>query len=142
MIAELVKQAEGTVDGFLDGVKISFFFYPYPLLEKSIEFCKNVKLATPVDIAVMKLVAVGGRNVRKDFIDLYTYFQQEGVTLAQLLKRLDDKFFGFKYDIYHIYKSLSYFEEADKEPMPKMLVDCNWKKIKEYFTKEMKKMKF
>ena len=38
----------------------------------------------------------------------------------------------------HILKSISYFDDAEDDPMPKMLVDLNWKEVKSFFEKEVK----
>lgn len=40
----------------------------------------------------------------------------------------------------HILKSLVYFEDAEKEPMPKMLVEVSWNEIKKFFKEEIKKL--
>ena len=36
---------------------------------------------------------------------------------------------------YHILKSLTYFDDAEEEPMPNMLVQIDWEEVKEYFTR-------
>jgi len=36
--------------------------------------------------------------------------------------------------------SLIYFEDAEKEPMPKMLKQVSWSEIKTFFTKEVKRI--
>jgi hypothetical protein len=36
----------------------------------------------------------------------------------------------------HILKSLTYFEEAERDPSPDMLVFFSWQKVKEFFTSE------
>ncbi len=53
----LTGQEPGTVHCFINGVKLSFLHYPYPLLEKS-QIYKGVRLASLKDIALMKMVAL------------------------------------------------------------------------------------
>ena len=40
----------------------------------------------------------------------------------------------------HILKSLTYFNDAEEEPMPKMLENVSWKEIKGFFVSEVKKI--
>ena len=47
------------------------------------------------------------------------------------------KYKGLNYEVIHILKSLVYFVEAEKEPMPKMLEDIEWSKVKKFFEKEV-----
>jgi hypothetical protein len=49
----LQQQSRGTLFGLLDGVQISFFSYPYPLLEKP-ESLEGIRIAGLTDIALMK----------------------------------------------------------------------------------------
>lgn len=137
---ELVKEEENTVEGLLDGVKVSFMTYPYTPLQPLIFYAGYVSLAGSSDIALMKLNAIAGRNTKKDFIDLYFFLQQENTDLVDLFKMMSKRFVGINYDVYHLYKSLVYFEEADQEPMPKMLIKIDWKEVKKFFVKEIKKL--
>jgi len=41
----------------------------------------------------------------------------------------------------HILKSLVHFEDAKKDPMPKMIVPVSWKEIKKFFKREVKEIK-
>ncbi|OAB28152.1 hypothetical protein SAMN05444395_1032 [Flavobacterium fryxellicola] len=53
----------------VDGIKVDFVNYKYPLLNK-IEVIENIRLVTQSDIAAMKLNAIVGRGSKKDFVDL------------------------------------------------------------------------
>jgi len=139
-IFEVTNEDENTVEGLLDQVKVSFMTYPYSILKKRIKYDRSVFLADQLDIAVMKLGAIAGRNSKKDFIDLYFFLQENKVDLTWLFKKMDKKFKGVKYYPYHIYKSLVYFDESDVDPDPKMMIDFDWNKIKRFFKTEVKKL--
>jgi len=132
----ILQEEENTVEGVLDGVKLSFMTFPYILLN-DFSLYKEVYLASPLDIALMKLSAISGRNTKKDFIDLYYFLHEENMDLSVLLNKMKKKYKGLNYEILHILKSLVYFVEADKEPMPKMLEDIDWKGVKKFFEKEV-----
>lgn len=52
------------------GIDHSFFWYKYPLVQKPVVF-GGVSLASPQDIAAMKLIAVYQRPAKRDYIDIY-----------------------------------------------------------------------
>lgn len=113
------------------GVKLSFFRYWDKFLFDPIP-TKYFSLTDPKDIVFMKLVALSQRGARKDFIDLYFLFKKT-ISLKKSLPLLEKKFPNQKTNLHHILKSLVYFEDAEKEPMPKMLVPFDWEGIKRYF---------
>lgn len=134
----LEKEDWGTVNGKLNGVKISFIFYQHKLLQPAQKEI-GVKIASPIDIALMKITATGSRGSKKDFIDLY-FICQKLIPLKELFALLPKKFKEFKYEPYHLIMGLTYFKDAEKEPMPKMLMFANWREVKNYFQKEVKKL--
>lgn len=85
-----------------------------------------ITLASPNDIAAMKINAVEGRGTKKDFIDIYLLLQH--YSLDELLA-----FYSQKYPNYSIFRallSLNYFDDADPQAMPKMLIPADWEEIK------------
>jgi hypothetical protein len=117
---DLTKEAWGTLIGVLEGVRVSFFTYPYPLLRPTQKLW-GVHIASLLDIGLMKLVAISQSGSRRDFIDLF-FICRQSIPLAVLLASLPQKFSGINYSLPHILRSLVYFDEAEKEPMPEMLV--------------------
>jgi hypothetical protein len=136
---ELLNEEEGTVDALLDDVKVSFFHYPYKLLEPVVMW-NGVRLADPYDIACMKINAIMGRNAKKDFIDLYVFLEKEGLTLPEVFRMAERKFGPSGRDEYHLLRSLVFFEEANAQPSPKMTPPIDWKKIQQFFIREVKKL--
>ncbi len=128
---------EDTLNCALDGVKLSFFKYPYRVLFPFIRY-KNIILADFKDIACMKIDAISSRGGKKDFIDLY--FILEKISLGELLNLFDEKYKNIKYNRLHILKSLSYFGEAEKEPLPVMLKEISWDIVKKNIIRETKKL--
>jgi len=124
---KLRSEDEGTLHIILSGVLISFLRYPYPLLCKKIKL-DNISLADWKDIACMKISAVSDRGSKKDFVDLYFILQK--ISLPSLLKLFNKKYKNIDYNKTHILKSLMFFEDADKEPTPKMLQKTSWPAIK------------
>jgi len=111
--------------------KVSFLRYRYPLLFACDELL-GVKVADPRDIACMKVSAIAGRGTKRDFIDLYVVSQHHD--LEQILNWFKQKYARANYSMVHVLKSLAYFEEAEKDPMPDMLLPLTWSAVKEFFT--------
>lgn len=110
----------------VSGVKVDVIDYSlYKWIDSPV--CENgLKLASVQDIAAMKINAIEGRGSLKDFIDVY-----------MLLKKYSlDEILGFykqKYPNYSIFRallSLTFFEDAERESMPIMLIDDSWEQMK------------
>ena len=124
----------GTFHGLWNGVQVTWLHYPFPVIH---DFVKAVDMpgfqaASLTDIALMKLVAVSQRGARKDFIDLYAIVQL-GISLVDLLKLLPIKYPETQINLYHIIKSLIYFEDAEREPELRMLQPLSWESAKSFF---------
>ncbi len=117
----------GTINATYRNTKISFFTYPYDLVEPLIDH-EGAKLASLVDIGLMKLTAIASRGNKKDFIDLVMIIKEVGI--EKLAKDFKRKYPVNEMDIYHYSKSLTYFDDADKDPDPVMLISMNWEDIK------------
>ena len=130
----LLNKAENIHIYLLNGIKVNIVNYHYPWLEKELVLDKIV-LASKKDIAAMKLAAITGRGTRKDFIDIYFLLQH--FSLAEMLD-----FYRRKYSDgseFLVLKSLSYFDDADNDVSPLMIVQTPWKDIKEAIMKLLTK---
>jgi hypothetical protein len=131
----VLQEAAGTLTVTLHGVPTSFFQYDYPLLRSPRESPWDLPIADPDDIAAMKLAAVAGRGSRKDFVDLYVY-AREVAPLGQALAWFRDKYRGVTVDPYHVLRSLTFFDDAEAEAMPHLLIALTWDEIKAFFRTE------
>lgn len=129
---EILEEKNGTSKFSFYGVQLSFFYYEVPLLKSPIKIEEHLRLASLFDIGLMKLGAVIGRGSKKDFLDLYT-LSNRGVTLEKLLSFAPRKYPNVRDFITQALRALIYFEDADEEPMPKMLVPLDWKEVKKFF---------
>ena len=119
--------AKGTLNTFLNDVKLQFLEYPYDLLESTVQW-GSIKLSSVADIACTKLQTVAMRGSKKDFIDLY--YLLERYSLVELFALLEKKYHHVEYSKTHIMKSLVYFEDANNQPMPRMLMQTSWEEVK------------
>ena len=129
---ELVK---GTLNTYLDGVKLQFLLYPYRLIEPLVEW-GSTRLSSVIDIACTKLQTVGMRGSKKDFIDIYFILQH--FSLPELLEYTKKKYAESDYSETHILKSLVYFDDAEDQPMPRMHQDVSWEQVMRSIIKAVK----
>ena len=133
----VTAKAEDTLHCTVRGIKVSLFAYPYPLLFQLASF-DQLKVADARDIACMKISAIAGRAARRDFVDLYFVARDSGLT--KLLDLFQTKFAQANYSFPHILKSLTFFEEAEQDPMPDMLRPVEWAEIEKFFQNEVPKL--
>ena len=110
---------------FLNGVKVDVVNYDYKWIDDVVEG-GGLRLASPKDIAAMKVNAVMGRGTKKDFIDVYFLLQH--YSFDELIK-----FYLQKYtdgSEYRALLSMSYFADADPQPLPYMFQNIDWETIK------------
>jgi predicted nucleotidyltransferase component of viral defense system len=130
---------EGTLNAFMNGVKLQFLYYPYELLEEP-KTWNGISLSSTIDIACTKLITISMRGGKKDFIDMYAILQK--ISLDELFHKLNEKYQPVNYNKPHILKSLIYFDDADAQPMPRMHIPLEWELVKEFIVKEAKKITF
>jgi hypothetical protein len=126
---------KGTLNTFLDGVKLQFLEYPYPTLKSFIKW-QGIQISSIIDIACTKLQTVSARGSKKDFIDIY--FLLKKYSLETLLAYTREKYSHSDYSETHILKSLVYFSDADDQPMPRMCIQVSWEQIKKELVSAVK----
>ena len=135
---EVEAEEDGTLRLALGDVPISFFRYEYPLVAPLVEH-DRVRLASPLDIGLMKLGAVVGRGRKKDFFDLY-FLSGEGLSLEAILVAAPRKFSGVRDFPVQAIRALVYFEDAEDEETPRLLRPADWQAVKRYFSEEVSRI--
>jgi hypothetical protein len=130
----LVARAPHTLHATLGETKISFLGYAYPVLFPFRSY-EGVSVADPREIACMKITAIANRGTKRDFVDLYVSARKYGLT--ELLHLFARKYAQTRYSQPHLLKSLVFFDDAEKEPMPRMLVPLEWEEVKQFFLREV-----
>ena len=117
---------------FLNGVKVDIVNYNYDWIDD--QFIEDgLRLASPKDIAAMKVNAIIGRVTKKDFIDIYYLLKH--FSFSELLQ-----FYLQKYkdgSEFRALLSMAYFGDADPHPMPYMFENVEWQAIKQHIKQEV-----
>lgn len=125
----VLSRESDTLHARIDSARVSFLAYPYPLLFPLDDY-EGVDIADLRDIACMKINAISGKGVRRNFIDLFAICKTHG--LSELLELFDRKYAGIEFSRIHLLKALTHFEDADKDASPELLADLDWDEIKRF----------
>lgn len=132
---EKVQEEKNTLSVIIDSeIKLSFFHYPYQIIEKLVED-EYFRMASIIDIACMKLSAIVGRSVLKDYIDIYFILQQ--FDLNDILVVARRKMPDLEENL--ILKSLIYFEDVTLDKIIfKNSKDVSFEKVKDFLIRIVK----
>ncbi|MFH1830726.1 MAG: nucleotidyl transferase AbiEii/AbiGii toxin family protein [Pseudomonadota bacterium] len=131
---ETLQEDEKTLSVIISNIKLSFFCVSDPFVFETKAY-RFFSLADIRDIALMKLIAISGRGSRKDFVDLYSILRR-GHLLQDFFNLIPKKYGEGRSNTHHILKSLTYFDDAEKEPIPEMLEPFEWNECKNFFIRQ------
>lgn len=109
----------------INGVKVDIVSYPYGWIDEPV-IEDGIVLAGVKDIAAMKISAITNRGTKKDFIDLFFLLQE--YTLSEILGLYQQKYSDSQ--LFTVIRSLTYFDDAESDPMPSMLAPAKWSQVK------------
>jgi len=125
--------ANNTLKGSMEGIKVVFITHNYSLLKPVLNL-ENIRIYPKEDIATMKINAIAGNSTwSKDFVDLYFLLYEFSV--QELLSFYEQKY--IQRNVFHVLKSLNYFEEVSLSDWPLILKekDTKWRKMKSVINK-------
>jgi len=99
----------------------------------------NLRMADPRDIGRMKILSIGSRGSKKDFVDLYC-LTRKVIPLYSLLTLAMEEDHGVRYSKLLFLKGLVDFEEADREADLRLLWDIGWEEVKQGLTDEVRQI--
>jgi Nucleotidyl transferase AbiEii toxin, Type IV TA system len=120
----------GTLHAVIDGLHVSFLEYRYGLLKSLVAWPDyECQLAAVEDICCMKLAAIADRGAKKDFVDVHAIATTTELSLSQMLRLYCEKYETA--EVATVIYALSYFDDAEQDPMPEMLLGISWPEVKE-----------
>ena len=87
----------------------------------------------------MKLVALSQRAAKRDYVDISVGLQS-GLTLRELLDLMKRKYAGVDYSEYHFVRSLTFFDDVEKDPMPYMFAPLSWEAVRSFLCEEVRRL--
>lgn len=93
----------------------------------------DIPVASLRDLAASKLSAIAKRGLRRDFWDSYA-MHHAGLSLAEQIAAYRARYGAKQPDIYHVLRSLTYFDDAEREQgFPMGMTPELWRTIKDFF---------
>lgn len=120
---QLDYQSKNTLKGEIDGVKVDLITHNYPLVKPLLNF-EGVRMASPDDIAAMKLNAISCNGTR--FIDIA--YLSSSMTLSQMVDAYEEKYSSRNPAL--VIKALDYHKDINfNEPIEMLESKYKWKDI-------------
>ena len=114
--------------GQLNGVKMDFITYRYPLMEAAV-IIDSVRTLAQSDIS-----AIMNRGAKKDFYDIFFLLKKH--TFAQLCDWYKQKF--ETNNLFMLLKSLTYFDDAEATETPVLVAkNIQWETVKKTLLNEV-----
>lgn len=128
---EIESQSEDTLLVMVEGVNLSVFYYPYPIIDNLLDW-GSIKLVNLKDVAAMKVVAIIQRARQRDFVDMYYLIQKLGI--KEIINAVYKKYPWYEENNKIIFAALTYFKEADSDPESGRVAiidpSITWEKVK------------
>lgn len=127
---------KGGINASIGDLKVDFVTYRYPLLAQP-ETQDGIRMFSLPDIVGMKLSAITNRGARKDFYDLHALIQHLGVDA--LIDIYRQKYPS--HDPMIALRSMIYFDDAEEDADPDLLISKSWEEVKEEIREAVKSCK-
>lgn len=127
---KIMWDKDGTFVAQWRAVGISLFRLNYNALFLPTEQINGINIAQIEEIGAMKLAAILLGGTRKDYIDLF--FILKKMPLEKIFEISAHKYPHHKAFPSIAIRAISYFDDAEQEPMPKMILSTKWIEVKKY----------
>lgn len=127
------------VNVLLNGVKVDFVKYKYPLIFQLVKFNK-ISMACISEIALMKASTLGGRASIKDYVDLYFILKKKSISLNKIIDNCNKKYKGEFNDRLFL-EQLTYFKDISSANIEFLGEKVSKEQMQEFFEQEIKKIK-
>lgn len=117
-------KVESSYGIIINGVKIDFVFWAYPPHYKFIRW-NRLNLMDKRDIGLFKIMALTGRNRKKDIVDLY-FIDKEVIDLELLFNDFVKKYDKGDINLFKNIQNLLNQDEVNASPMPEMIKEINF----------------
>lgn len=124
----------------IDGVKITFLKYPFPILNELVKE-GNLKMLDILELAATKAYTIGRRGSLKDYIDMFFVLSDGYASIEQIVK-LAEKKYGNEFNSRLFLEQLIYLDDVEKVPIVFLRNSVGKDEIENFFEDQVKKLKF
>ncbi len=102
----------GELTVVVDGVKITFLHYPFPIVTETVDL-EGVECLSVKEIAATKAYSLGRRGEYKDYVDLYFLLKEKLIDLREIIE-ISEKKYGGKFNGKLFLEQLLYKEDVEE----------------------------
>lgn len=124
---------------FVGGVKLSFIYYPFTVINSLIDY-KGIRLLNTAEIAATKAYTIGRRGSFKDYIDLYFVISGKYASLEEIIG-LAEKKYQAEFNSRLFLEQLLYLEDIDEAKMFFLKETVTKNNLIKFFEQEIGKIK-
>lgn len=123
----------------VDGTKIDFVKYSFPLIFQPIKF-QEINILQIPEIAVMKAYTLGRRATLKDYIDLYFVLKKRHITIEEIIKFAKKKYKD-EFDPRLFLEQLIFLKDVKSMKIEFLKEKVTKNQLQKFFEEEIKKVK-
>jgi hypothetical protein len=139
-VVESVTMGDDAMTVQADGARLSLTQTPAGFVEPTTRM-NGCDVASVVDIAAMKLLAVSQGGMRSDFVDLYAVLQT--VPFRKVARNVLERYGGTALEPLDVGKGLVWFERADVQGDPVYVGTLvAWNHIRDFFRSSLRQFVF
>lgn len=123
----------------IDSIKITFLYYPFPLLFP-LTVLEKINTAGVKEIAAMKAYTIGRRGSFKDYIDLYFILKEGHENMEKIISNTERKY-KEAFNARLFLEQLVYFEDIQDTGIKFIKAAVSLPELKDFFAKKVKEIK-
>ena len=123
---------------FIDGVKVSFIRYPFPVFSETVSYEGIAMLTIPL-IAATKAYTIGRRASFKDYVDLYFILAEKHDTLSGIMHRAEAVYDG-AFNARLFLEQLTYTEDVHDTEILFLKPAVTPERLQEFFASSIKEI--
>ena len=124
---------------FANGIKITFLKYPFPVMNKFVDY-GGVKLLDAREIAATKAYTIGRRGTLKDYVDLYFIVSDKISSPDEIMEMAKHKF-GNDFNDRLFLEQLVYFSDIEEMEIHFLKKPIAKSDLENFFKSEVSKIK-
>lgn len=125
---------------FIDGTKLTFLYYPFPLeTDRCLQYQK-VNLLPIKEIAATKAYVIGRRGSFRDYTDLYFIISEGYSSLNEIIELAEQKYRN-EFNSRLLLEQLIYLKDIEDTAIIFLKEPVSRDNIEKFFTEEIKKIK-
>lgn len=123
---------------FIDDIKTTFLYYPFPVVEPLPEH-EDIKFLSIKEIGATKAYTIGRRGVYKDYVDIYSILSENHAGLEEIIDMAERKF-GEKFNSRLFLEQLIFLDDIKDIKISFLKSPVSREEILDFFKKSIQKL--